>query len=337
MSLSHSTFRDLGAQTLIGLLVEPPRPAADGQAAARRFGAGCHRRCAPPRTCRPRWSAPSPTARSWWSSSSSTGSRSAITVLEEGDRTVGPAGRRDRTGQRDFRLRVALHRRTDDVLHAGPAGRRRGRGRGGAGGRRAPDSRPAGRVPHRRHRHRGRRRALPRGQCVARADRDLDAADVGDGGRPRPRRACTRAWWSGRSPAAPDAPAQPVSPTPRCESRQRFSTPRRRPTPVDDVTPVTVRLASTRGAEESVPGRHPVARWEPAASMADGAITAISRRRSSWVANSTTMRPLVRPSSSRTRVSKASESVTGEVLQPGDDPLGWSGPPTGGGAAQRGG
>ena len=73
MSLSHSTFRDLGAQTLIGLLVSHlglplmVKPQHGGSA----LGATAVRS---PRNCPPRWSTPSPTARSWWSSNSSTAS-----------------------------------------------------------------------------------------------------------------------------------------------------------------------------------------------------------------------------------------------------------------------
>ena len=45
-------------------------------------------------------------------------------------------------------------------------------------------ARAARRVPHRRHCRPGRDRALPRGECLAGTDRDVDAADVGGGGRP---------------------------------------------------------------------------------------------------------------------------------------------------------
>ena len=205
MSLSHSTFRDLGAQALIGLLVGHlglplmVKPQHGGSALGATAGAR------PPRTCRPHWSTPSPTARSRWSSSSSTASRLAITVLEDEDGSQALPAVEISPDQWHLRLRVPVHRRTDHLLHPGPVDRRgRGRGRGRPGDRRAPRPRPAGRVPHRRHRHRGRRRAFPGGQCVPGPDRDLDAADGGRGGGPRPRCGVRRAWWSGRSPAAPE-------------------------------------------------------------------------------------------------------------------------------------
>ena len=86
-----------------------------------------------------------------------------------------------------LRLRGPVHARADRVPRAGPPRRRRGRARGRVafGCTRRSGSRP---LPHRRDRHAGRPGALPGGQRVPGADRDVAVADGGRGGRVRARR-----------------------------------------------------------------------------------------------------------------------------------------------------
>ena len=89
---------------------------------------------------------------------------------------------------RRLRLHRPLHRRADDVPHAGPARRARGsRGRRARGGG-APAARTARRVADRRDRRGRRDGLLPGGQLLAGADRDLAPADGDRGRRPLARR-----------------------------------------------------------------------------------------------------------------------------------------------------
>ena len=99
----------------------PARPAADGQARARRLGAGLHGR--PPRRgpARRRWSAPSPTATRRCVERFVEGVEVAVPVRRRPATARGPARRGDRARRRGLRLHRALHRRRHRVRGAGQA------------------------------------------------------------------------------------------------------------------------------------------------------------------------------------------------------------------------
>ena len=141
-------------QTVIELLVGPPRPAADGQAAARRVRAGRHRGPRRPRNCPPRWSAPSPTATSSSSRSSSTASnwRSPCSRRLTALARCRPSRSSPTSGFFDYESRYTAGLTT--YFTPGPTDRRGGRRSSGSRHRRPPRARPARRVADRRDRHR---------------------------------------------------------------------------------------------------------------------------------------------------------------------------------------
>ena len=94
--------------------------------------------------------------------------------------------------------------------------RRCRRGGGRPGHRRPSGTRPAGRLAHRCDRRRRRPGAVPRGQCVARSDRDIDAPDVGAAGRRGPGRRLLPAHRTGHRPGLSrrPRPGHPPGPVP---------------------------------------------------------------------------------------------------------------------------
>ncbi len=115
-----------------------------------------------------------------------------------------------------LRLRGPLHGRPHHLAHAGPA-RRAGGGRGGRdGARRTPGARPAGSLPGRPDRRRGRGTARARGQRLAGDDRDVAAPARGAGRRAGPRPGPGDDGGAGRRPGPLTVPAgrsrRPASP-----------------------------------------------------------------------------------------------------------------------------
>ena len=126
----------------------------------------------------------------------------AITVVEEGDDIVALPAVEIAPVSGVLRLRVQIHRRPDDLFHPGPAHRRGGAAAAelAVGAHLALGLRDISRTDA--IATRGRSGAFPGGQRVARAHRDLDAADVGGRVRSGPRRGLRGSWSSGPSPAA---------------------------------------------------------------------------------------------------------------------------------------
>ena len=189
VALPHSTFRELGAGAVLDLIVARLGPAADGQAglaAARRWAC---RRSPASRTCPRRWSAASPTATRCWSSGSS---RASSWRCRSSTWATGPRRCRRWRSSRSpgvFDYAVALHARADRVPLPGPAGAPR-----------SPSARP--RSPSSVHEALGLADlsrtdaivsadgdgALPRGERLPGAHRDVDVPDGGRGRRLRARR-----------------------------------------------------------------------------------------------------------------------------------------------------
>ena len=196
MSLSHSTFRDLGAQALIGLLVSHlglplmVKPQHGGSA----LGA------TPVRSAE---ELPAALVGAFAYGEIVVveefvdGVELAITVVEEGDDVVAlPAVEiSPDSGFFDYESRYTAGLTT----YFTPARLdRRGGGRGGGtGGRRAPGAGPDGHLADRRHCHPGRSWCISWRSTCRPGYRDLDAADVGGRGRHVTSARSTPAWSSG--------------------------------------------------------------------------------------------------------------------------------------------